>query len=111
MSGAKREWWIDNVGRNNLRGVHGDPDNPPILPDDYIFDFLRKHPEARESFNRLYPTMLPEERARLDPIAQGAAKAQPDPKAVEDQFQRRQNTVGIFTTGPNGGRRYGGNSR
>ena len=105
-----REWWIDNVGRNCLRGVHGDFANPPILPDDYIFDFLRRIPAARESFNRLYPTMLPEEQARLDTIADGARYIQPDIKATEDAFQRGQNAVGIFTTGPNGGRRYGGNS-
>lgn len=111
MSEVKQEWWIDNVGRNMLRGVHGDSSNPPILPDDYIFDFLRKIPAARESFNRLYPTMLPDERARLDEISKGATHLQPDIKAKGDAFQRGQNTVGIFTTGPRGGRRYGGNGR
>lgn len=110
MGETQREWWIDNVGRNTLRGVPGDLTNPPILPDDYIFDFLRRIPEARESFNRLYPTMLPEEKERLDSIAQGALYVQPDIKATEDAFQRSQNAAGIFTTGPYGGRRYGGNS-
>ena len=104
-----REWWINDVGQNTLKGVHGDVDNPPLLPDDYIFTFPRNIPEARASFDRLYPTMLPEERERLDPISEGARFVQPDIKATEDAFQRSQNAVGIFTTGPNGGRRYGGN--
>jgi hypothetical protein len=104
-----REWWIDNVGRNLLKGVHGDATNPPLLPDDYIFDFLRRIPAARDSFNRLYPTMLPEEKDRLDLISEGALYLQPDIKATEDAFQRSQNAVGIFTTGPYGGTRYGGN--
>jgi len=106
---VEREWWIDDAGRNTLKGVYDDPDNPVVLPDEYILDFLRTIPEARESFNRLYPTMLPEEKERLDTLSMSALYIQPDIKVVEDRFQARQNTVGIHTTGPNGGTRLGGN--
>jgi hypothetical protein len=109
VAGTGREWWIDDTGRNTLRGVAGDTNNPPILPDEFILDFLRTIPEARESFNRLYPTMLPAEQERLDPIAASARFLQPDIKAVDDGFQARQNTAGIHTTGPQGGTRVGGN--
>lgn len=104
-----REWWVDNVGQNLLKGVDGDADNPIRLTDVFIHDFLRRIPAARESFNRLFPTLLPEERERLTPIAESATFVQPDHKEVEDEFQRRQNTAGIHTTGPRGGGRFGGN--
>lgn len=110
MTTTGREWWIFDNGTNSLKGVPGDVTNPPVLTDGQIFDFLRHIPEARKSLNRLYPTLLPEEQARLDPIIQGAKFLQPDDKAASDLFMRRQNTDGIFTTGPHGGTRYGGNS-
>lgn len=107
MKRTDREWWVDGAGRNLLRGVPGDEDNPPLLPEDYIIDFLRHVPAARESFNRLYPTMLPEERERLDILAQSAGNLTISPKTRSDRFQRSQNTVGIHTTGPYGGQRRG----
>jgi len=108
----EREWWVDDSGINTLKGVPGDPTNPPMLREDYIFDFLRKIPAARDSYNRIYPTLLPEEKARLDLIVDGGALfLQPDIQGTEDNFQRRQNTAGIFTTGRFGGTRYGGNSQ
>lgn len=104
-----REWWVNDVGINLLKGVWDDEENPPKLSDETIIDLLRRIPDARESFNRLYPTMLPEEQARLDVIAEGAEFVIRDYKTLFDDFQRRQNTVGIHTTGPHGGSRFGGN--
>jgi hypothetical protein len=110
MTMTGREWWIFDNGVNALSGIPGDVDNPAVLTDVQIIDFLRSIPEARDSFNRLYPTMLPEERERLDTVCQSAQYLRKDPKAVTDMFQARQNTDGIFTTGPLGGTRIGGNS-
>jgi len=98
------EWWINNIGDNTLKGVEGDDCNPPRLEAAMIYDILREIPEARESFNRLYPKLLPEERARLDEILQGIVTyVVDDPKFIEDNFQASQNTVGIQTKGPKGG--------
>ena len=106
---SDREFWIDNVGQNLLKGIEGDDSNPPRLALADILDFLRRIPESRDSFNRLYPLLLPEEQERLEPVIQGARFVIPDHKAIQDDFQRRQNTAGIRTTGPYGGTRFGGN--
>lgn len=104
------EWWYSNGNVNLLKGVKDDTSNPPRLTDAAIIDFLRRIPEARESFNRVVPTMLPEERERLEAIATGSARyVQPDYKKVEDDFQARLNKAGVRTAGPRGGRRIGGN--
>jgi len=103
------EFWIDNVGQNLLKGIDGDDSNPPRLDLGYILDFLRRIPDARESFNRLFPLLLPEEQERLAPVVQGARYLIPDYKVAEDDFQRQQNIAGIRTTGPHGGTRIGGN--
>lgn len=98
------EWWINDTGDNTLKGVEGDDCNPPRLPDCMIYDLLRTIPEARESFNRLYPKMLPAERVRLDEITQGIVTyVVDDPKFIEDNFQHEQNTPGVQTKGPKGG--------
>lgn len=90
-----------------LKGVEGDDTNPIRLKDEVIIDFLRRIPAARDSFNRLYPSMLDEEKERLDTLSVSAKYAQPDFTAVEDSFQRRLNTAVIRTTGPRGGTRIG----
>ncbi len=97
------EFWVNNSGQNLLAGV-----DPPVLEDEFILDFLRRIPDARASFERLYPTMEPEERERLRDLAEGLPLWIP-PTVREDFFQKRQNTAGIFTTGPRGGSRRGGN--
>lgn len=105
------EWWYNNSGLNLLKGVEGDTDNPIRLPDATIIQFLRTIPAARDSFNRLVPTMLPEEQDRLrGAIAVSATYMLPDYKQAEDRFQARQNTVGVRTAGRYGGTRRGGNN-
>jgi len=103
-----REWWVDNTGQNLLKGVEGDELNPIRLDDSFIIDLLRRIPAARDSFNRLAPTMLPEEQERLEEIAQAAAFLQKDYQEASDDFQGQQNTAGIRTTGSRGGTRIGG---
>ena len=103
------EWWHDDCGDNMLAGVEGDPLNPPRLSADYISDFLCRIVEARESFNRLVPNMLPLEQERLTVIIQGLPQfVALDPKVIEDTFQHTLNTASVRTCGPYGGTRRGG---
>ena len=103
-----REWWINDIGQNTLKGVEEDSTNPIVLPDETVLHFLRRIPASRDSFERLVPTMLPDERTRLEALALNAPMIV-DEKDVSDQFQRRLNSQGLFTTGPRGGTRRGGN--
>jgi hypothetical protein len=103
------EWWLNNSGLNLLKGVEGDEDNPPRLPDEFIVDFLRRIPAARASFNTLVGQMLPEEQERLDALSRSAILMMPDLKAKEDAFQSSQNKAGVHTAGRYGGTRRGGN--
>lgn len=110
-------WIAEDTGQNTLKGVEVyDPDqnimvpcpcNPAVLPSDYIVDFLRMNKFARLSFNDLRQQVTdwtPEEIERLDLIAQTAEYITPDYQNVDDNFMARQNTAGIYTAGPNGGR-------
>lgn len=104
MSDMAGDWWYNNTGQNMLAGVPDDPDNPPRIDDELIADLLTRIPAARESFNRIVPTMLPEEQARLLAIAAGSASLNAlNHHAVHDQFQHRFNTTGIRVAGPRGG--------
>jgi hypothetical protein len=93
-------WWIDNQGRNNLSGIPGDSDNPAILPDEVIVNFLINIPLAKHDFQKLLPTMTVAEQARLNGlVARNPITLQPFPfndQAVDDQFQRSQNVPGVF---------------
>ena len=104
------EWWFNNSGENLLKGVEGDESNPIRLSENLVVYFLRLIPEARESFNRVVPTMLEEEQLRLQAMAATSAKFMlPDYKKTEDDFQSRQNKAGVRTSGRYGGTRRGGN--
>jgi len=103
-------WWIAEGGINYLTGTHTDPTNPVKLPDEYLIDFLRNIPQARQDLNLAYPDLLPAEKDRiLELIALHPFLKflRPDPQNVEDDFQHRLNTQGIYTTGPSGGKRFG----
>ncbi len=104
------EWWDNNSGLNLLKGVEGDDSNRPRLTDEQIISFLRRIPAARESFERVVPSMLPLERARLEAMVSGSAQyMQVDPTDIRDDFQNRWNRQGVRTAGPRGGTRIGGN--
>ena len=61
----EREWWLTDIGQNLLAGSYVDADNPILLDDEQILDFLRRIPAARESFNRLFPSMDSSSQERL----------------------------------------------
>lgn len=92
-------WWYDNQGRNNLAGIPGNADNPAILPDHVIVDLLIRVPLAKHDFLVLVPTMLPEERVRLnDLVARNPIALQPFPfndQRVDDIFMASQNVPGV----------------
>lgn len=92
-----------------LKGVEGDEDNPPRLPEAIIVDFLRRIPAARDSFDRLFPHLLPAEQERLQDILDrhpSTVRFFSGPRrAFMDSVQRKVNTRGIYTTGPRGGGR------
>lgn len=100
-----REWWQNQTGDCLLKGVEGDPDNPIRLQDAFIIDFLRRYQESRNSLNRLYGSLLPEEQARMDQLGQQAKYVYTLEHTLEDAIQHQANTVGIHTSGPQGGRR------
>lgn len=94
-------WWFDEQGINNLRGVPGDPDNRPVLPDATIVQFLVENPQARIDFKAVVPTMLPAEQIRLN----GLVTRNPrvlfaiqinDPQIESDIFQNTLNRQGAF---------------
>ncbi len=88
------EWWFQSGGTENmLKGVEGDETNPPRLTGDQITEFLQHIPQARASYSRIYPTLLPEEQARLDSIVDGSPSLEPlTPDTIADNFQHRLNT-------------------
>lgn len=88
------EWWFQSNGTENmLKGVEGDDTNPPRLTGEQITAFLQQIPQARASYNRVYPTLLPEEQARLDSIVDGAPTLVPLVREnMEDAWQHRMNT-------------------
>lgn len=78
-------WGMNNGTLNGLRGAASaevvlptcdgpavltqlDPDSPAILPDSVIKYALQHSRAARASFQQIYPTLLPAERARLDAL-------------------------------------------
>lgn len=110
-------WIAEDTGQNTLKGVEiwnpdlqmmvPDPENPAVLPSDYIVDFLRTNKYARLSFNDIRQQVTdwtPDEIVRLDAIAADADYTLEDYQTLDDNFMTRQNTAGIYTAGPNGGR-------
>jgi len=97
-------FWINDIGENQLKGVPCDMDNPCRLPDWMIQDILTCIPASRDNFNYWFPFMLPAEQARLICIIQGIPQhVALDPLDVSDLLQKFINTEGVHTTGPHGG--------
>ncbi len=119
-------WTFDNY-RNGLAGVEGtielldgdcggrsvyhpDPTNPAVLPAQDILYALRTSRRAREDFRKVFPTLLPEEQARLTELLENnraeAALLQ-DPQAVNDRIQAKSiRSTPVRTCGPRGGTGY-----
>ena len=100
-----REWWQDSTGGNLLKGVAGDTSNPIQLADTFIVDFLRRYEAARRSYNRIFPTLLDDEKERLSALANQADFVYMPDHAESDAMQNARNRAGVRTSGPMGGRR------
>ncbi len=94
-------YWIDRQGRSFLRGSHDNPRNPVALPDSMILEFLEEHQQAREGLMALLPTMIGEEKERI----QGLLDAHPNilkgqiyDQDREDQFQSKSNNLRVNST-------------
>lgn len=104
-------WWITNSGANTLKGIEGDSSNPAQLPLNYILQFLARVPKARHDFNVLFPSLLPEEQARLTALIEAnpfiKTKVIIDEQANSDRFAGVLNAGPIRTSGPLGGKGVG----
>lgn len=94
-------WWFDDQGKNNLKGVPGDPFNRLVLPDSSIVQFLIDNPFARRDFQLLVPTMLPDEQTRLNGIIARRPRLlfpEPDldPQIQDDRLMNNFNKSGAF---------------
>lgn len=90
------EFWINDNGQNMLKGVAGDTSNPIMLPDEWVVDFLLRIPDARASFDRLYPDLLPGEKTRLEVLRSTAASQMIlDEVTASDRLQLTLNRSGI----------------
>ena len=75
-----------------------DPDNPAVLEDTFIVYCLHTSRRARYEFNRLYPSLLPEEQERLTNLLNANPKAKfliTDPQQLADDIQHRDITSGV----------------
>lgn len=93
-------WWFDDQGKNNLKGVEGDPANKIVLPEGSIIGFMLSIPIARRDFKLLVPTMLPDEQVRLNGIAARNPRIleeEPDldPGIQSDRLMIKFNTPGF----------------
>lgn len=94
-------WWFDDQGINNLKGVNGDEGNPIILPDGEIVDFLIMNPQARADFKTIVPTMLPDEQLRLNELAAMNPRVLEkeiinDDQILDDIFMAKMNKPGFY---------------
>lgn len=100
-------YWIRPNGVNALKGVPGDSTNPPNTSDVDIIYALQHSRAARLDFEVIFPTLLPEEQARLtELINDNPARSQilRTMQSFLDTDQSRRNREGVQTSGPRGGR-------
>jgi hypothetical protein len=94
-------YWTFNNNKNGLAGVVGDADNPAVLDEDFIVHALHTSRIAACQFERLFPTLLPEEQARLLDILARRPKARyliSNPQDYNDRYLRqsiRQSVRGL----------------
>lgn len=118
-------WTFD--GKNGLAGVEGtlealsddcygrsvyhpDPDNPAVLSAENILNALRMSRQARYDFRRIFPTLLPEEQARLTTLLEANPRISAlieDDQTYADRVQSHAvRGIPVRTTGPKGGVLY-----
>ena len=89
-------FWVRDTGQNTLKGVEGDEANSPVLPDYLILEFLSDgNQKARDDFQALLPSMLPQEQERLNTLWAFSTKPQKNEQIIEDEFQNSMNTLRI----------------
>jgi hypothetical protein len=116
-------WGNPKGNINGLQGVDGrivnalddcggpvyepDPTNPAVLSGEMILYALSSSQQARDDFLRIYPTLLPEEQARLRELIETyprAAQLKNDDTAFFDAIQANwNNQIPVFTSGKRGG--------
>lgn len=99
-------WWINTNGKNTLKGVENDPDNPILCQSDDILYFMQQYPDAYDGFFVMLPSLLPEERARLQRLIEENPNINTpleEPIVYSDNLQKAWNTRGIRVAGPRGG--------
>ena len=92
-------WWVEG-GVNYLSGIPGDLENPAVLPDDWILDFLMKYPVAREDFEKMVPTLSAGEQERLTNLVKNNPLVNHIPTedmVVSDYIQAKEIAVGVRT--------------
>ena len=119
-------YWVFN-GKNGLKGVEGtyrasdtcnggmvyipDPVNPLVLTDAQIINALEKSRRARADFNRIFPTLLPEEQARLTKLLEDNPRLftlNMDDNTYYDRIQAHDvKSIPVRTCGPRGGIGFG----
>ena len=105
LSSCSVNFWVDDNGRNTLKGILGDPDNPAVLTDAFIVNGLNRTLKAVEDFNKILPTLLPEEQDRLNAlITENPLLVKTLPlESADDTLQRSFNAVPVYTLGRRGG--------
>jgi len=88
-----------------------DPTNPAVLSDDVILYALRTSRRARADFNRIFPTLLPDEQERLSTLLAKNPRVSAlntDDNTYHDRIQSKDvKSIPVRTAGPRGGIGYG----
>jgi hypothetical protein len=112
MAAKPYGYWTWNGSRNGLAGVPDDPDNPPVLHEDYIVYALHTSRIARAQFEILFPRLLEAEQARLMDILVRHPTARHlihDPQALDDLITKQNAQAGVrVDQGPRGGKQEAG---
>lgn len=76
-----------------LKGVEGDNNNPRLLTDEQVIEFINQIPQARASLYRILPTLLLAEQDRINYLLSGSPGLLPlTLDTISDNFQHRMNT-------------------
>lgn len=99
-------YWIAVNGRNLLKGVPGDADNPPRLTDVAIVNAIQQSIQARIEFDIIFDALLPDEQDRLRTLVEDNPRITQlvrDYGVFLDDVQKKQVTQSVRTVGPRGG--------
>jgi len=91
-------FWINAQGGVTLKGSNTNPQNPTVLEDEVILEFLKIYPSARKDFFQLLPTLLPEEQYRLETLIEAhpsVLRTNKYQQQEEDDFQSGMNKLRI----------------